>query len=327
MFVALSATLHMVCTGKTITGFLPLRLANLFLLHPIHSHNCIHYALRNPRSGIYLARIACFIKELYTQLNCLVSLPEPAIQLEPHLSVRSVSQLDRALLGLRSLVMSGVFSGGQRLSEVSVATKLGTSRTPLRQAMDRLVTEGLLERIETGGCRVATFTREDIADAIEVRGVIEGTAARMAAERGVDPNALQTANNVLDLIDAAIAHPDGLDFDGYVRHNARFHQLLSQFPRSPIIRREIERINLLPLASPSSFLSDQAVIPDFQESLRYAQRQHRAILEAITNREGARAEALAREHARLALINFNFLTDVQPTLSKNVPGLALVAST
>lgn len=240
---------------------------------------------------------------------------------------RNLRQLDRALLGLRSLVMSGEFSGGQRLSEVAVAKKLGISRTPVRQAMDRLVAEGLLERIETGGCRVATFTREDIADAIEIRGVIEGTAARMAAERGVDTNLLETANAVLDLIDIAITHPDGLDFDNYVRHNARFHQLLSQFPRSPIIHREVERVILLPLASPSAFLSEQAVIPDFLVSLRYAQLQHRAILEAITNREGARAEALTREHARLALINFNYLTDAKPALTKDVPGLALVAST
>jgi GntR family transcriptional regulator of vanillate catabolism len=83
---------------------------------------------------------------------------------------------------------------------------------------------------------------------------------------------------------------------------------------------------LLPLASPSAFLSDQALIPDFQDSLRYAQRQHRAIIEAIVNREGARAEALTREHARLALINFNYLTEAQPKLSKDVPGLSLVAS-
>lgn len=224
-------------------------------------------------------------------------------------------------------MLNGEFAGGQRLSEVAVAKQLGTSRTPLRQAMDRLVAEGLLERIETGGCRVATFTRDDIADAIELRGVIEGTAARMAAERGVSPVLLKDANAVLDLIDIAIAHTDGLDFDAYVKHNARFHDLLAAFPDSTLVRREIERMSLLPLASPSSFLSEQAIIPDFLDSLRYAQRQHRAILEAIVNREGARAEALTREHARLALINFNYLTKERPTLTKDVPGLALVAST
>jgi GntR family transcriptional regulator of vanillate catabolism len=237
------------------------------------------------------------------------------------------SQLERALLGLRSLVVNGEFEGGQRLSEVSVAKKLGTSRTPLRQAMDRLVAEGLLERITTGGCRVATFTRDDIADAIEIRGVIEGTAARLAAERGVKPELMNKAKAVLDRIDTALAHPDGVDFNAYVQHNARFHELLAILPDSQLIRKEIERLILLPLASPSSFLSEQAMIPDFLDSLHCAQRQHRSILEAIENREGARAEALTREHARLALINLNYLTDVRPTLANVVPGLALVAST
>ena len=239
----------------------------------------------------------------------------------------NLSQLDRAIFGLRSLVMNGEFEAGQRLPEVAVAKKLGTSRTPLRQAMDRLVAERLLERIETGGCRVATFTRDDIADAIEVRGVIEGTAARRAAERGVSADLLGQANDALECIDRAINASDGLNFECYVRRNAEFHALLAKFSGSALIRREIERLSLLPLASPSAFLSEQAAIPDFQDSLRYAQRQHRAILEAITNREGARAEALVREHARLALINFNYLTDVQPTLVNDVPGLALVAST
>mgnify|MGYP003683665309 FL=1 len=243
------------------------------------------------------------------------------------MSDRNLSQLDHALLELRSLVMNGEFSGGQRLSEVAVAKQLGTSRTPLRQAMDRLVAEGLLERIETGGCRVETFTRDDIADAIELRGVIEGTAARMAAERGVSAELLSQANAALEGIDRAIKASNGLNFECYVHRNAEFHTLLAKFSGSALVQREIERVSMLPLASPSAFLSEQAAIPDFVDSLRYAQRQHRAIVEAITNHEGARAEALVREHARLALINFNYLTDVQPTLVNDVPGLALVAST
>jgi len=239
---------------------------------------------------------------------------------------RNLSQLERALLGLRSLVLSGAYKGGQRLSEVALATQLGISRTPLRQAMDRLVAEGLLDRIETGGCRVASFSKDDISDAIELRGVIEGTAARLAAERGVDPVLLVQANAVLDCIDDALGAAGGLDFDRYVVENARFHALIARFPNSPVVEREIERISLLPLASPSAFLSDQAMIPDFQDSLRYAQRQHRVILEAIVAREGARAEALTREHARLALVNFNHLNETRPKLARTVPGLALVAS-
>jgi GntR family transcriptional regulator of vanillate catabolism len=82
----------------------------------------------------------------------------------------------------------------------------------------------------------------------------------------------------------------------------------------------------LPLASPSAFLSDQAVIPDFQDSLRYAQRQHRAILEAILNREGGRAEAITREHARLALINLHYLSSQKDPSRQLLPGMVLMAS-
>ncbi|MFT6676056.1 MAG: GntR family transcriptional regulator of vanillate catabolism [Sulfitobacter sp.] len=237
-----------------------------------------------------------------------------------------LSQFEKAMLDLRSLILGGEFDEGQRLSEIAVSKLLGISRTPLRQAMDRLVAEGLLARIPTGGCRVATFTRADIADAIEIRGVIEGTAARMAAERGCDPDLMAAALATLDRIDGALNAPDGINFDLYVQENAQFHDLIARLSGSTLIMREVERVALLPLASPSAFLSDQAVIPDFQDSLRHAQRQHRAILEAITNREGGRAEALAREHARLALINFTYLTEHKPPLAKRVPGLALVAN-
>lgn len=237
-----------------------------------------------------------------------------------------LSQLEKAILGLRSLVLGGAFAEGQRLSEVAVADQLGISRTPLRQAMDRLVAEGLLERIATGGCRVATFTKQDIADAIEIRGVIEGTAARMAAERGADHALLAQATQVLARIDTALSHRDGIDFDLYVRQNEKFHDLIGQLSGSALVQREVARMVLLPLASPSAFLSDQAMFPDFQDSLRYAQRQHRAILEAIVNRESGRAEALTREHARLALTNFNYLTQNQPVPASRVPGLALVAT-
>ncbi len=236
------------------------------------------------------------------------------------------TQFDKALLGLRSLVMSGEFAASARLPEVALAERLGISRTPLRQAMDRLVAEGLLERIETGGCRAARFTLDDINDAIELRGVIEGTAARLAAERGADPVKLKEARYVLESIDGALMQPDNIDFDAYVHENARFHELLAGMSGSLIIEREVARISQLPLASPSAFLREQELIPDFGASLMIAQGQHRAILEAIAAREGARAEALSREHARLARRNLDYLANAGPGVATRVPGLSLLTA-
>jgi len=236
-----------------------------------------------------------------------------------------LSQLDKAIMGLRSMVMAGEFAQGQRLPEVALSERLGLSRTPLRQAMDRLATEGLLERIETGGCRMATFTIQDIADAIDLRGMVEGAAARKAAERGADPDLIAEANDALAQIDIALTAQGSMNFDHYVQQNARFHTLLAQLSGSPLLVREVARVAMLPLASPSAFLSDQAIIPGFQDSLRYAQRQHRSIVEAIVNREGARAEAITREHARLALINLNYLNSQKDLPHQLVPGMVLVA--
>ena len=233
-------------------------------------------------------------------------------------------QFDKALMGLRTLVMTGAFEANTRLPEVALSERLGISRTPLRQAMDRLVAEGLLERIATGGARVASFTVDDINDAIELRGVIEGTAARMAAERGADPLMMGEAEGTLAEIDTALAAPDGIDLDAYVRLNAGFHSLLARMAGSSIVQREIERVVQLPLASPSSFLKEQELIPNFRASLTRAQWQHRAILAAIRAREGARAEALTREHARLARENLEHFAKAGPGVATRVPGLSLV---
>lgn len=238
-----------------------------------------------------------------------------------------LSQLDRAIIGLRSLIMSGEVEAQSRLPEVALAERLGTSRTPLRQAMDRLVAEGLLERISSGGCRVASFDLDDITDAIELRGVIEGTAARLAAERGADADLLAAADQVLDGIDLALRQPERPDFDAYFRLNSEFHVLLSKMAKSAIIEREVDRVCRLPLASPGAFLQEQELIPDVAHSLPRAQHQHRSILDAIRNREGARAEGLVREHARLARENLDFLTQTAPHLARQVPGMALVTGT
>ncbi|MAQ83932.1 GntR family transcriptional regulator [Psychromarinibacter halotolerans] len=236
-----------------------------------------------------------------------------------------VSQYEKALQELRALILNGGVEANTRLAETALAERFGISRTPLRQAMDRLVEEGLLERADTGRCRVASFTMEDIIDAIELRGVVEGTAARLAAERGADPALAVECRAVLDALDRATASADAIDFTAYVRLNARFHELIAALAGSRVVQREVERAARLPLASPSAFLQGQEVVHDFRASLPRAQRQHRALFDAILAREGARAESLAREHARLARINLEYAMQAGPDIAERVPGLALVS--
>lgn len=206
----------------------------------------------------------------------------------------------RALIELRRQIIGGELAGGERLFEVPLAQALNISRTPVREALARLADEGLLERGRSG-YSVRTFVFADVVDAIELRGVLEGTAARLAAERGADPARLDALRGILAELDAALAAPgSGLDFEGYLDANSRFHRGLAALPGSAVLERELERVTGLPFASPSPFLPDKDYFLVHRRSLDIAQAQHRAIVEAIAAREGSRAEHLTREHARVA---------------------------
>lgn len=237
----------------------------------------------------------------------------------------SAPQSLKAVLGVRELVFSGAIAPGERLSEVTLSERLSLSRTPVRAALARLEQEGLLEAIPSGGYAVRGFTEADIIDAIELRGVLEGTAARLAAERGVAPARMAALKALLAKLDRIVAGPaETMDFNAYVESNAVFHDMLASLSGSTIVAREIERAARFPFAGPSAFLNAQTDVPAFRASLSVGQGHHRAIVEAIELREGARAEAMAREHARLARRNLDFVM-ADRTLMARMPGLALVA--
>jgi GntR family transcriptional regulator, vanillate catabolism transcriptional regulator len=231
----------------------------------------------------------------------------------------------RAVIELREKILSGELPGGMRLFEVPIAELLDISRTPVREALSRLTEEGLLERLPSGGFVVRRFGFADVIDAIEMRGVMEGMAARLAAERGVRAEDLRSIGETVVELDKCFGDQlDEVDFDVYSELNARFHHQLAALPGSDMIRREVERASSLPFASPSAFLPDRADIAAFRRSLRNAQDQHRAIVAAIAAREGTRAEAIAREHARTARRNLEFMLNENPGLISSVRGLALI---
>ncbi len=238
---------------------------------------------------------------------------------------KSVNLTKRATYELRQRIIHGGMPGGTRLYEVALSEQLQISRTPVREAMSRLAEEGLLERAPGGGFMVRAFSLRDVTDAIELRGVLEGTAARLAAEQGADPEKITEIKAILDRLDACFAASgDRVDFDAYSELNGVFHDRLAALCQSPVILRELDRVKSLPFASPSAFVLGQADAAGSHRSLAMAQVQHRSLVQAIESREGARAEALAREHARIARGNLEdtFVADAQ--VPDAMPGMALI---
>src|SRR5881394_2569024 len=130
----------------------------------------------------------------------------------------------RTLLRLREMLFRGEFQHGERLSELPLSARLGVSRTPIRLALERLAHEGLLEASRSGGFVVRQFTVDAVWDAIEVRGVLEGTAARLAAERLEDDRELDPLRRICDEMDS-MQKPVGNEdsFSQYLDLNERFH--------------------------------------------------------------------------------------------------------
>src|SRR5947208_254359 len=176
------------------------------------------------------------------------------------------SQTARAFFGLREILLRGEFGRGERISELPLVPRLGTSRTPIRMALERLAHMGLLDVVATGGFTVREFTLWEVLDAIEVRGVLEGTVARLAAER-------LSADHELAPLRRYCAGMENLrcltidSFPEYMDLNEGFHGALLDLAKSVMLRRSLEQVNLLPFASPSAMVFPTSVLPRSNEMM------------------------------------------------------------
>jgi GntR family transcriptional regulator of vanillate catabolism len=233
------------------------------------------------------------------------------------------SQTTKATLGLRELLLNGAFKPRERVPELRLVEELGVSRTPLRAALMTLEHEGLLETLPGGGFVVREFTRTDIDDAIELRGVLEGTAARLAAERLESDDELEPLRSRCRELDAVVRTPSVDAFMEYVRLNDEFHDAFRALAKSAQVARALDQVLALPFGPPSALLMVHAALPESWEILLVAQHQHYALVDAIARHEGARAEAIAREHARIARINLEVALENRQLL-EHLPGSTLL---
>jgi GntR family transcriptional regulator of vanillate catabolism len=221
------------------------------------------------------------------------------------------------------MLLKGEFSPGERLSELALVARLNVSRTPIRLALDRLAHEGLLEGAPSGGFIVCEFTLADIWDAIEMRGILEGTAARLAAERLTDSSELKLIREYQREMDIIAKHT--LDtFARYMDLNENFHVELIRLAKSAMLDRTLKHLTSLPFASASAMVFARSKLPRAAELMTIGQEQHHAILEAIESRQGTRAEGLAREHVRLSRRNLESALIGDSDILNCVPGSSLI---
>tara|TARA_R110000787_G_scaffold16622_40_gene51373 strand:+ start:13247 stop:14017 length:771 start_codon:yes stop_codon:yes gene_type:complete len=243
---------------------------------------------------------------------------------------RGGTNLEFVTLKLRDMILSGAFQPGERIAEIPVSAQLGVSRTPVRLALNILEQEGLLTGASRRGFAVRAFSIDEVADAIDTRGVLEGMAARLVAEKG-----LSDAHR--EELEACITGSDGIMEKGYLSYedtaewtqlNVSFHDIIVEASGNAALAKAIETNDRIPLASAGA-LAFNLHAPDLMLSaVRTSHDEHVKILQALVRGEGARVEALMREHAyRSREAKRRAFDDMKARRGfTEIPGLDLVTS-
>lgn len=187
---------------------------------------------------------------------------------------------------LRAGIREGRYRPGERIREETIARSLGVSRTPVREALSRLATHGLLE-LAAGGLVVASLSRPQVMELYAMREILEGSAARFAAQHAA-PAELVTLKRLSRAFEERHGDPAAL-----ARRNRDFHAAIYEAAHNRYLMRMLDDLNdALALLPNTTF-----AIPGRSEM---AVREHDAVVEAIERRDPEAAEALAREHIRQA---------------------------
>jgi DNA-binding GntR family transcriptional regulator len=195
---------------------------------------------------------------------------------------------DRAYRAIRRRILDGVYNSHQFLREQTLAQTLEISRTPVREALRRLVSEGWIEQIPHRGARVVEWTLEDAEEVFELRSILESHAAYRAATRMAVADCDQLADLVNAMEDLAESSQEDARED-IAPLNDQFHRIILKSAGSPRLQRLVSAIVQAPMTTRSFQRYDA------QEMAR-SMSQHRDILRAIREGDGTWAAATMRAH-------------------------------
>lgn len=231
----------------------------------------------------------CLHKLVYTHIRDVKPRSPPipdnaAPTLEPF-AIGGPRLAEQAYQALRAAIQEGRLEPGQRVPELELCAWLKVSRTPVREALRRLQSDGMLVHAPGGGLAVAHHDVRALAELYDVRESLEGTAAGLAA-RHADPAEIQVLEAMLgahrDLPDAPRVH---------ARENKLFHERIYSAAHNRFLLKSLQDLhNAVALLGRTTFAAPGRI--------EQAWAEHAGIVAAIARRDPAEAETLARAHVR-----------------------------
>lgn len=192
---------------------------------------------------------------------------------------------DLAEEAIRSAILAGQLPPGAELREAALGAQLGLSRTPIREALLSLEASGLVETTRGRVARVRNPSFEELVAAYELRAVVEGAAARLAATR-TTPEALKAMRESCLRFESLL---DNEDSSLLVKENAVFHGLVHENCGNQLVAPMTRQLIEMPLV----YSAYAAYTPDRR---RLSHRQHEMIVDAMERRDEDAAERIMRQH-------------------------------
>jgi DNA-binding GntR family transcriptional regulator len=186
---------------------------------------------------------------------------------------------------IRQAIVDGRLAPGQRLTEERLARELGISRTPVREALKVLQSEGLVDAAPNRSATVRSYEPSDLDDMYQLRALLEGHAARRAAGRLSDAQ-LRELRASCERFEAMSAEDDLREL---VRENFVFHNAILEAAGSVRLAEMVRQVVELPLVYKSYIWYSP-------EQTRISQHYHRQITHALELRDAERAELVMKEH-------------------------------
>ena len=193
---------------------------------------------------------------------------------------------------LKDAIITGTLRPLERISENKVAADFGLSRTPVRQALQRLEAEGLIQVVPKRGSFVSRPTVEDILEIYQIRTPLEAVCARVAAER-IEESQLALLDR---LVRVEQARGPGRAADRSLRAAAQFHAVIYGCSRN-------QRMATLLVDLQNQVHRVRVLWPSTVARLGDTWSEHAAIVEALRARDGAAAERLMTEHLEKARLS------------------------
>jgi DNA-binding GntR family transcriptional regulator len=202
--------------------------------------------------------------------------------------------VDRAIDALRKGILGGEYAPGERLGEVDLATKLGLSRTPVREALRRLSAEGLVDITTNKGARVVEYPQQDLDHIFQIRAHVEGLAARSAAQSA----SAADIDRLDDIATTLKEHAKAGRLDEVYSLNAEYHSMLNGLAGSTVLPATVGSLIHASVLLKTLHSFDEA-------AMRRSVNHHLEIVAALRARDGDWAEAVMHAHllsARASLL-------------------------